>query len=89
MHAEYLTLCMIGVYFSIFLLSADFFFSKSIFFKNSFSDTIRVSSRLDPDQAQAFCVRPRPFVLRVCNRELIFLFLNQNICCGCSKEPSH
>ena len=25
--------------------------------------------------------------LRVCNENLIFLFLNQNICCGCSKEP--
>ena len=27
-------------------------------------------------------------VLRVCNENLIFLFLNQNICCGYSKEPS-
>ena len=26
--------------------------------------------------------------LRVRNRNLIFLFLNQNICCGYSKEPS-
>ena len=26
--------------------------------------------------------------LRVCNENLIFLFLNQNICCGYSKEPS-
>ena len=26
--------------------------------------------------------------LRVCNRKLIFLFLNQNICRGYSKEPS-
>ena len=26
--------------------------------------------------------------LRVCNENLIFLFLNQNICCGFSKEPS-
>ena len=26
--------------------------------------------------------------LRVCNKNLIFLFLNQNICCGYSKEPS-
>ena len=24
----------------------------------------------------------------VCNQNLIFLFLGQNICCGCSKEPS-
>ena len=23
------------------------------------------------------------------NRKLFFLFLNQNICCGYSKEPSH
>ena len=27
--------------------------------------------------------------IRVCNRKLFFLFLNQNICCGYSKEPSH
>ena len=26
--------------------------------------------------------------LRVCNRKIIFLFLNQNIFCGYSKEPS-
>ena len=26
--------------------------------------------------------------LRVCDKYLIFLFLNQNICCGYSKEPS-
>ena len=26
--------------------------------------------------------------LKVCNRKIIFLFLNQNICCGYSKEPS-
>ena len=24
----------------------------------------------------------------LCNKKLIFLFLDQNICCGCSKEPS-
>ena len=30
----------------------------------------------------------RAVKLRVCNRKIIFLFLNQNICCGCSKEPS-
>ena len=27
-------------------------------------------------------------LLRVHNKNLIFLFLNQNICCGYSKEPS-
>ena len=37
----------------LFLLSADFF-SKSTFSKNSFSNTICVSSRLDPDQARPF-----------------------------------
>ena len=26
--------------------------------------------------------------IRVCNRKLFFLFLNQNICCGYSKEQS-
>ena len=28
------------------------------------------------------------FQLRVRTKKLIFLFLNQNICCGYSKEPS-
>ena len=28
------------------------------------------------------------FKLRVCNTKIFFFFLNQNICCGCSKEPS-
>ena len=27
--------------------------------------------------------------IRVCTRKLFFLILNQNICCGYSKEPSH
>ena len=27
--------------------------------------------------------------IRVCNGKLFFLFLNQNIYCGYSKEPSH
>ena len=27
--------------------------------------------------------------IRVGNGKLFFLFLNQNICCGYSKEPSH
>ena len=26
--------------------------------------------------------------VKVCNENLTFLFLNQNICCGYSKEPS-
>ena len=26
--------------------------------------------------------------IRMSNRKIIFLFLNQNICCGYSKEPS-
>ena len=30
----------------------------------------------------------RTLVLRVRNENLIFVFLNQNICCGYSKEPS-
>ena len=34
-------------------LSSDFF-SKSTFSKNSFRNTIRVSNRLDPDQARHF-----------------------------------
>ena len=27
--------------------------------------------------------------IRVCNQKLIFYILNQNICCGYSKEPSY
>ena len=33
------------------------------------------------------CLQPG-LKLRVCNKNVIFLFLNQNICCGYSKEPS-
>ena len=40
------------VIFHAFLSSADFFFSKSTFSKNSSRNTIRVSNSLDPDQAQ-------------------------------------
>ena len=32
--------------------------------------------------------RPPQTQLRVRNGKLFFLFLNQNICCGYSKEPS-
>ena len=28
-------------------------------------------------------------LLKGCNRKVIFLLLNQSICCGYSKEPSH
>ena len=45
--------CLLGN-FHAFLSSADFFSSKSTFLKSSFSDTIRVSSSLNPDQAQHF-----------------------------------
>ena len=38
---------------SHFLLSADYF-QKSTLMKNSFRNTIRVSSSLDPDQARHF-----------------------------------
>ena len=51
-HVGYFTLYMIGAYFSIFLLSTNSFF-KINFIKNSFSDTFRVSSSLNPDQAQS------------------------------------
>ena len=40
--------------FHAFLSSADFFFSKSTFSKNSFRNSIRVSNSLDPDQARCF-----------------------------------
>ena len=26
--------------------------------------------------------------IKVCNKKINFLFINQNICCRCSKEPS-
>ena len=42
--------------------------------------------------AQKFClsgpiVRYSGLQLRVCTKNLIFLFLNKNICCGYSQEP--
>ena len=44
MHAGYIFMCFVF---------ADFFFDV-IFFENSFRNTIKVSNRLDPDQAQHF-----------------------------------
>ena len=55
MDAYCLTLCMLGKY-SCFLVSADFF-QNHLFRKNPFSNTVRVSNSLDPDQARQF-VRP-------------------------------
>ena len=46
-----LTLCLLGKFYAFFLSSADFF-SKSTFSKNSFKNTIRVSTSLDPDPEQ-------------------------------------
>ena len=34
-----------------------------------------------------YTIQPGP-QSRVCNKNLIFLFLKENICCGYSKEPS-
>ena len=48
-----LTLCMLGNI-SCFLLSSDFFFSKSTLLKNSLMNTIIVSNSLDPDQARRY-----------------------------------
>ena len=39
--------------FKAFLSSADFF-SKSIFLKNYFWNTVQMSNKLDPDQARCF-----------------------------------
>ena len=44
------------IVFHLFLLSADFL-TKSTFLKNSFRNTIRVSNRMDPDQARRFLQR--------------------------------
>ena len=41
---------MLGIFFMLSLSSADFFFSKLIYFKNSIWNTIRMSNSLDPDQ---------------------------------------
>ena len=39
-----------------------------------------------------FCLQLPPLTIQdlswVCNRKMNFLFINQNICCGCAKEPS-
>ena len=39
------------------------------------------------NQSSVTLIMPGP-QMRVRNWKLFFLFLNQNICCGCSKEPS-
>ena len=45
-----LTKCMLGNFACFFVVCC--FFSKSTFSKNSFRNTIRVSNRVDPDQAR-------------------------------------
>ena len=35
-----------------------------------------------------FALLHHAFILRVLTKKIVFLFLNQNICCGYSKEPS-
>ena len=50
MTKDQLTLCILGD----FALSSADFFSKLTFSKISFRNTIRVSNRLDPDQARRF-----------------------------------
>ena len=52
--------------------------------------TVSLREFFSSTQNQSFvweCSIHRPLV-RVCNEKLIFLFLNQNICCRYSKEPS-
>ena len=50
------------------------------------------NDELDPDTVtkddNASMYQYSGFYLRVRNRKIIFLLLNQNICCGYSKEPS-
>ena len=50
--------------------------------------TNSVENSVDQDQLQADQDLHSGPELRVRNRKLFFLFLNQNICCGYSKEPS-
>ena len=52
-HCTHLTVCPPGI-FSMSFRRLLIFFSKSTFSKNSFRNTIRVSNRLDPDQARRF-----------------------------------
>ena len=52
MHKITVTLCILGNFYA-FLSFADFF-SKSTFWKNSYRNSIRVTNRLDPDQARHF-----------------------------------
>ena len=47
-----------------------------------------MSISLDPDQARRLQRLSADYINRM-KRKLIVLFLNQNICSGYSKEPSH
>ena len=46
-------LCILGNFFRLLLLSAEFF-QNQFFSKNSFRNIIRVSKNLDPDQVRRF-----------------------------------
>ena len=57
---------------------------SSIFEKNSHTTTTTTTTTTIKQKSTA----QAPDKLRVRNRKLFFLFLNQTICCGYSKEPS-
>ena len=56
--------------------------------KNGFEMQLGVNylGKIDPYPATIFLAGPQ---IRVRKGKLFFLFLNQNLCCGYSKEPSH
>ena len=80
------------------MLIAEYFLSTTIlqiFYPIKFQDysyqygyTNRVENSTFPDQLASKKPTDAGLQLRVHNENLIFLFLNQNICCGYSNEPS-
>ena len=48
----YLALCMLGKFFMVYLLCADFF--QNQLFRKILRNTVRVSNSIDPDQVQHF-----------------------------------
>ena len=65
--------------------------NKILLFENSMKPVYSFENSVDPDQLDQDLAKPSSLAdlqMRVCIWKLVFFFLNQNVCCRCSKEPS-
>ena len=75
---------------SLFRMSKILSYVKCMWFTGYFSLTLSIwhESWFQQTNAQCKIEINRPLDKKVCNWKLFFLFPNQSLCCGYSKEPS-